>query len=89
MIFVRARIAVFIDGCWWHGCAEHYRAPSSNTEYWSSKVARNRERDRLADEALIAGGWKVIRIWEHEPPESAARRIEATVRGVPSTDSHS
>ena len=80
MIFTRARVAVFIDGCWWHGCAEHYRPPASNAGYWAAKVARNRERDRLADEALVAVGWAVIRVWEHELPESAARRIEAAVR---------
>ena len=82
MIFTRARVAVFIDGCWWHGCAEHYRPPASNAGYWAAKVARNRERDRLADEALVAVGWAVIRVWEHELPESAARRIEAAVRAA-------
>jgi len=81
MIFTRARVAVFIDGCWWHGCAEHYRPPASNATYWSGKVARNRERDRLADRTLSEAGWTVIRIWEHEAPESAALRIEAVVRG--------
>jgi DNA mismatch endonuclease (patch repair protein) len=81
MIFTRARVAVFIDGCWWHGCADHYRPPARNTTYWAGKITRNRERDRLANEALIAAGWTVVRIWEHEAPESAARRIEAAVRG--------
>ncbi len=80
MIFTRARVAVFIDGCWWHGCTEHYRPPASNTTYWSRKVARNRERDRLADQALSGAGWTVVRVWEHEAPESAALRIEAVVR---------
>ena len=80
MIFTGARVAVFIDGCWWHGCAEHYRPPASNAAYWSGKVTRNRERDRLADETLTAAGWTVLRIWEHETPESAACRIEALVR---------
>ena len=82
MIFTRARVAVFVDGCFWHGCAEHYRAPASNTTYWAGKVTRNRERDLLADEALRAAGWTVVRVWEHEAPESAARRIEAAVRGA-------
>lgn len=82
MIFIRARVAVFIDGCWWHGCADHYRPPASNTTYWAGKVTRNRERDLLANEALTAAGWTVVRIWEHEAPESAARRIEAIVRGT-------
>jgi DNA mismatch endonuclease (patch repair protein) len=80
MIFTRAQVAVFIDGCWWHGCADHYRPPASNTAYWAGKVARNRERDRLANETLAEAGWSVIRIWEHEAPESAASRIEAAVR---------
>lgn len=89
MIFTKARVAVFIDGCWWHGCADHYRPPASNTTYWASKVTRNRERDRLANKALIAAGWTVVRIWEHEAPESAARRIEAAVRGAAATGSAS
>ena len=81
MIFTRARVAVFVDGCWWHGCPKHYRPPTSNAAYWAGKVTRNRERDRLADEALSAAGWAVIRIWEHEPAEPAAQRIVAAVRG--------
>ena len=68
MIFSRARVAVFIDGVPRHGCAEHYRPPASNTAYWAGKVTRNRERDQLANEALIAAGWTVVRIWEHEAP---------------------
>ena len=64
VIFTRARIAVFIDGCWWHGCSDHYRPPALNAAYWAVKVARNRERDHQVDEALLAAGWRVIRIWE-------------------------
>ena len=79
MVFSRARIAVFIDGCWWHGCADHYRAPASNGSYWSAKVARNRDRDRKVDDVLKAAGWQVIRIWEHESPEAGASRIEVAV----------
>jgi DNA mismatch endonuclease (patch repair protein) len=82
MIFTRARVAVFIDGCWWHGCAEHYRPPASNIAYWADKVGGNRARDRQIDQALISADWTVIRIWEHESPELAARRIEAVVRGA-------
>lgn len=82
MIFTRARVAVFIDGCWWHGCAQHYRPPASNIAYWADKVGRNRARDRQMDQALISADWTVIRIWEHESPELAARRIEAVVRSV-------
>ena len=82
MIFTRARVAVFIDGCWWHGCAEHYRPPASNISYWAGKVARNRARDELTNKNLTAAGWTVIRIWEHEAPDLAARRIELAVRGA-------
>jgi DNA mismatch endonuclease, patch repair protein len=81
MVFTRARIAVFIDGCWWHGCADHYRPPARHGGYWAGKVARNRERDRAVDDMLLAAGWHVVRVWEHEPPEDAARRIELVVRG--------
>jgi DNA mismatch endonuclease (patch repair protein) len=80
MVFPRARVAVFIDGCWWHGCVEHYRPPVSNISYWAAKVARNRARDQAVKNTLTAAGWTVIRIWEHESPESAARRIETAVR---------
>jgi DNA mismatch endonuclease, patch repair protein len=82
MIFARAHVAVFIDGCWWHGCAEHYRPPASNAGYWAAKVTGNRERDQLADEELIKAGWTVIRIWEHESPKLAACRVEAAVRAT-------
>jgi len=82
MIFSRARIAVFIDGCWWHGCPQHYRPPSSNASYWAAKVARNQERDRLANETLVEAGWTVIRIWEHDAPDLAAHRVVHAVRGV-------
>jgi DNA mismatch endonuclease, patch repair protein len=61
----------------------HYRPPASNTNCWAAKVARNRTRDEIVNKALTAAGWTVIRIWEHESPESAARRIQASVRGAP------
>jgi DNA mismatch endonuclease, patch repair protein len=80
MIFTRARVAVFVDGCWWHGCPAHYRPPSSNVSYWAAKISRNQERDKLVDQALIEANWTVIRIWEHEAPASAAHHIESAVR---------
>lgn len=85
MIFTRPRVAVFIDGCWWHGCADHYRPPASNAAYWAGKVTRNRKRNQLVAKALTAAGWTVLRLWEHETPESAARRIEAVVRSHSAT----
>lgn len=60
------RIAVFIDGCFWHGCPECYREPKSNVGFWRSKVERNRKRDALVTETLQNQGWQVIRLWEHE-----------------------
>lgn len=82
LVFPRARVAVFLDGCYWHGCSEHHRQPTLNSDYWSAKVQRNRERDAATDKSLAAAGWYVIRVWEHEDPRTAARRIAAMVRGV-------
>jgi DNA mismatch endonuclease, patch repair protein len=65
-VFRAQRVAVFIDGCFWHGCARCYRRPASNRAYWDAKVERNRARDRQVRRELRARGWKVLRIWEHE-----------------------
>jgi DNA mismatch endonuclease (patch repair protein) len=73
--FTRLRIAVFVDGCFWHGCPQHWSPPKSNREYWTGKIARNQARDRLADRLLGEAGWIVIRIWEHEQPEQAAEPV--------------
>jgi DNA mismatch endonuclease (patch repair protein) len=77
--FPRLRIAVFVDGCFWHGCPEHGTQPRSNASYWEPKLARNRERDQEVDARFHAAGWHVIRVWEHEELPDAARRIAATV----------
>ncbi len=79
IVFTRARLAVFIDGCFWHACPVHGNQPRENTDYWQPKLALNVARDRAVDEALIAAGWRVLRAWEHEPPASAADRIIATL----------
>lgn len=79
------RLAVFIDGCFWHGCPEHCRRPSSNTSYWNQKLDRNIARDVETRGRLIEGGWRVERIWEHEITrdlEQAAARVAATVQAV-------
>lgn len=80
LVFRAAKVAVFLDGCYWHGCPEHLRLPTANRPYWSAKISRNRERDRETDALLAEAGWKVLRVWEHEDPEAAADRIEAVVR---------
>lgn len=65
-VFPRLRIAVFIDGCFWHGCPKHCRMPSSNIKYWTEKIEKNKIRDKKIIKALKTKGWRVIRIWEHE-----------------------
>lgn len=81
LAFTRARIAVFIDGCFWHSCPEHGTRPKSNADYWIPKLARNVQRDRATDAALESLGWLVLRFWEHEDAVSAADRIADAVRG--------
>ena len=80
VLFRRERVAVFVDGCFWHGCPEHGTSPTANAEWWRSKIDANRERDRDTDERLAELGWLPIRCWEHESPESAADRIEGVLR---------
>ncbi len=80
VVFPRARVAVFVDGCFWHGCPEHFVAPKSNTGYWGPKIEGNRVRDRATDARLAAEGWVVHRCWEHEPMEQVAERVERLVR---------
>lgn len=72
------RLVLFVDGCFWHGCARCYRRPSSNRTYWDAKVERNRARDRAVSRALRQRGWRVARIWEHQLKEPAAllRRLQ-------------
>lgn len=73
--FTRARVAVYIDGCFWHGCPEHFVMPRSNRGWWTDKIEMNRARDRSATEQLTDLGWTVLRFWEHEAPESVAAAV--------------
>ena len=73
-------MAVFIDGCFWHGCPEHGTSAKSNVRFWREKIEANRERDADTNNRLAADGWRVIRIWEHEDPDRAADRIAEAVR---------
>jgi DNA mismatch endonuclease, patch repair protein len=75
IVFTRYRLAVFIDGCFWHRCPDHGTSPRSNSWYWGPKLDRNVERDRMVDGLLQNSGWMILRVWEHEPPELAATRI--------------
>ncbi len=77
--FGRQRVAVFVDGCFWHACPEHGTWPKRNDEWWAAKIRRNTERDRETDAHLQACGWKVIRVWEHESADEAADRVEGAI----------
>jgi DNA mismatch endonuclease (patch repair protein) len=85
IVFTRAKVAVFLDGCFWHGCPLHFRAPSTNAGYWQAKIAGNRARDASTGALLEAAGWIVVRVWEHEPADEAARRVVARLVAVRST----
>jgi DNA mismatch endonuclease (patch repair protein) len=75
VVFPRLLIAVFVDGCFWHGCPEHGTWPRANADFWREKILQNRQRDRDTDRRLRRAGWAVIRVWEHEDMDSAAERV--------------
>lgn len=79
IVFVREKVAVFVDGCFWHCCPEHGTTPRVNSRYWSEKLQRNVMRDRDTDQRLTALGWTVLRGWEHEPPAELADRVDAAL----------
>jgi DNA mismatch endonuclease (patch repair protein) len=79
IVFGPAKVAVYVDGCFWHSCPIHATAPRANAELWSEKLKRNRERDRHTDALLSAHGWHSLRVWEHEDMSDAAERIAAIV----------
>jgi DNA mismatch endonuclease (patch repair protein) len=82
IVFTRARLAIFIDGCFWHACPEHGTAPARNVDYWGPKLRRNVERDSRVDRALAEAGWMVFRAWEHEEVESVVDRVLAALDGA-------
>lgn len=82
--FPKRRVAVFVDGCFWHRCPEHGTMPKSNRDWWNDKLSRNAERDRQVTEALDAAGWSVVRVWEHEPVDAALAKVEATLSSAAS-----
>jgi len=77
--FPRRKVAVFVDGCFWHGCPLHGRHVKTNEEWWTRKVDRNRERDRDTDALLREQGWLVVRVWEHEETQAAVDRVREAV----------
>ncbi len=79
IVFTARKVAVFVDGCFWHCCPEHGSRPAANTWYWEPKLRRNVERDRAADAALGAAGWIVVRLWELESLEAAVAAVAKAV----------
>jgi DNA mismatch endonuclease (patch repair protein) len=80
ILFRSLKIAIFIDGCFWHGCPIHGTQAKANAEFWYTKINRNQERDVHTTEYLEKAGWKVIRVWEHEDPLVASKKIYDIVR---------
>jgi DNA mismatch endonuclease, patch repair protein len=81
VVFPKAKVAVFLDGCFWHRCPAHATTPARNSEYWLEKFRRTVERDQAVDRSLAAEGWMCLRIWEHEDLHEAAARVVSAVRG--------
>ena len=81
IVFPGPRVAVFVDGCFWHMCPHHCTLPKNNSEWWRAKLLRNVERDRDTDEQLARQGWVVLRYWEHDDMVTAASEVEHVVRG--------
>jgi DNA mismatch endonuclease (patch repair protein) len=82
--FPRSRVAVFVDGCYWHGCRRHKTVPVANRELWEAKLASNRARDRQTDRHLRENGWRVVRAWEHDAQDEVVGRILGQLeRSVP------
>ncbi|MFJ4581406.1 very short patch repair endonuclease [Streptomyces echinatus] len=80
LIFTRVKVAVFLDGCFWHGCPMHHKGTSRNSEYWAAKIHRNKARDEDTDRLLNEAGWVVVRVWEHEDPDEAAEKVADIVK---------
>jgi DNA mismatch endonuclease (patch repair protein) len=75
IVFPKARVAVFVDGCYWHGCPKHHRPATTNAEFWQTKITDNKRRDAETNRALEDQGWTVVRCWEHEDPASVVDRV--------------
>jgi DNA mismatch endonuclease (patch repair protein) len=82
ILFPAARLAVFIDGCFWHGCPVHATRPTLNAEWWATKLDGNVQRDRANDSLLTRAGWHVLRFWEHDAPEMVVSQIRAELAAL-------
>lgn len=81
LVFVKAKVAVFLDGCFWHGCPQHHTVAATNSQFWKDKVAGNVARDRDTDARLRSAGWLPMRFWEHDDPGEAAAKVRDVVNG--------
>jgi DNA mismatch endonuclease (patch repair protein) len=79
IVFPRSKVAVFVDGCYWHCCPIHGTRPRTNADFWSAKLDRNANRDLETNQALIDAGWTVVRIWEHDDPDAAASLVRSVI----------
>ncbi|MFD4554372.1 very short patch repair endonuclease [Streptomyces sp. NPDC058469] len=79
IVFPKAKIAIFMDGCFWHGCPQHATQPKANAEWWRAKLDKNMARDQETTEHLRTAGWTVLRYWEHEVPNTVAEEIRSAV----------
>ncbi|TWD73151.1 T/G mismatch-specific endonuclease [Kribbella amoyensis] len=79
LVFPSVKVAVFVDGCFWHGCPQHATWPRNNAEFWRAKIEGNRSRDVDTDARFAEAGWLVVRVWEHEPPQRAALHVHEVV----------
>ncbi|MEA3640227.1 MAG: very short patch repair endonuclease [Lamprobacter sp.] len=82
IVFPSRRIAIFVDGCFWHRCPKHWQAPKNNAEFWEQKIGLNEARDAQVNRQLEAKGWKVIRVWEHEIKEALTTTIDSLVATI-------
>ena len=82
IVFPSSRIAIFVDGCFWHRCPQHWQAPKNNADFWERKIAQNQARDAQVNQELAAAGWRVLRIWEHEVRTSAERTAESIIAAL-------
>lgn len=80
IVFTRAKVAVYVDGCFWHGCPQHATWPKRNAAFWRDKIETNMHRDQQTDASLAAAGWVSVRVWEHEDAAAAADRVTALVK---------
>jgi DNA mismatch endonuclease (patch repair protein) len=80
LVFTRAKVAVYLDGCFWHSCPVHATVPKANRDWWIAKLRANADRDRDTDRRLAGVGWTIVRVWEHENPDEAAASVAGAVR---------